>query len=592
MLSPKDLCSLDYIPSLVNLGINSFKIEGRMKTPEYVATVTKIYRKYINLALSKENYEISNLDKKELLQVFNRGGFSNGYLSDEPNRNLVYSAKSNNMGLYLGNISNYNSNKGYITINLNEDISIGDGISIDGETGKYTVSEIIKSNTNFKSAQIGETVKLGRMKGKIKLGAKVYKLSSKQLIDTVNKTISTENKKIPLSCYLTVKKGAPIKIILEADVAPFYNKISVEYISDIVPEASINSPITVEKLESQLSKLGNTPYSFSEVNIDLDENLHIPSISAINNLRRVSISMLEDKVVRRFLQNRTSSEFSLAMPSATCKKYAERKISLLIENMNKNYNYKDIDGIDNVYVPLKFLMNKNLNTQLLALSQKFNLYIYMPNILKSNFKNILLNNLNTLLSKYSVKGFVISNIADFELLRNYINDENYKFVANYTMNIFNVQTIKNLADMGIDVATPSIELSKSILKKMVANASLPLELVAYNRAILMTSSYCLLGKSNKCYPECNMYCSNNSSLYLQDRLGFKFKVVPDNLQTITTIYNSKITSIDTTDLDVYSLRIDMLDETIEEINKIIKIVKTGKKIEGKEYTNGNLNREV
>lgn len=152
LLSPRDLCSLEYLPTLVGLGINSFKIEGRMKTPEYVATVTKIYRKYIDLALSGNNYVIDEADKKELLQVFNRGGFSDGHLSVEANHNLIYTEKPNNIGLYVGNVSNYNASKGHITLKLNEPLGIGDSISIDGETGKYTVSELIKGNTNLKQA--------------------------------------------------------------------------------------------------------------------------------------------------------------------------------------------------------------------------------------------------------------------------------------------------------------------------------------------------------------------------------------------------------------------------------------------------------
>ena len=80
LLSPRDLCGLDYLPQLVNSGVSCLKIEGRMKTPEYVATVTRIYRKYLDLALSRQNVEISEQDKKDLLRVFNRGGFSSGHL--------------------------------------------------------------------------------------------------------------------------------------------------------------------------------------------------------------------------------------------------------------------------------------------------------------------------------------------------------------------------------------------------------------------------------------------------------------------------------------------------------------------------------
>ena len=108
----------------------------------------------------------------------------------------------------------------------------------------------------------------------------------------------------------------------------------------------------------------------------------------------------------------------------------------------------------------------------------------------------------------------------------------------------------------------------------------------------MTSNYCLLGKSNKCYPECSQKCNIQNKYYLKDRMNFKFRVVPDNIQTITTIYNSKINSIDTHEINIDNLRIDILDENIEEINNIVNTVKEYKRFEGKDFTNDNLNKSV
>ena len=91
LLSPRDLCTLEYLPNLIKTGVVSFKIVGRMKAPSYVATVTRIYRKYIDLATKYINneiaeYKIDAKDKKDLMQVFNRGGFSSGHLSNTPNK--------------------------------------------------------------------------------------------------------------------------------------------------------------------------------------------------------------------------------------------------------------------------------------------------------------------------------------------------------------------------------------------------------------------------------------------------------------------------------------------------------------------------
>ncbi len=153
LLSTRDLCGLTYIPRLINAGVKCFKIEGRMKSPEYVATVTRIYRKYIDMALKNEEFIIDNNDVNDLMQVFNRGGFSTGHLdSQKPNNNLIFPDKPNNMGIYLGKINKYNSNKGHITLKLENDLQIGDSIAPEKEDSSYFVSELMINDENKKLA--------------------------------------------------------------------------------------------------------------------------------------------------------------------------------------------------------------------------------------------------------------------------------------------------------------------------------------------------------------------------------------------------------------------------------------------------------
>ena len=102
----------------------------------------------------------------------------------------------------------------------------------------------------------------------------------------------------------------------------------------------------------------------------------------------------------------------------------------------------------------------------------------------------------------------------------------------------------------------------------------------------MTNNYCYLGKSNKCYSECNKKCNSSSKFYLKDRMDFKFRIIPDNTSTITTMFNSKTLSVKYDDINCSSIRIDILDESIDEILEIINTVKSGNRFEGKEYTNG------
>ena len=140
--------------------------------------------------------------------------------------------------------------------------------------------------------------------------------------------------------------------------------------------------------------------------------------------------------------------------------------------------------------------------------------------------------------------------------------------------------------------SPELNLEDITSIYNVQKDHIPLELIVYGNTPVMKMNYCLLGTSNKCYPECMMRCRTSNKYYLIDRLGFRFRILPDNVQTVTTIFNSKTTCITHINTDINSVRIDLLDENIEEINTIAKASVTHTKLEGKQYTYGNLNREV
>ena len=589
LLSTRDLCSLDYIPRLINCGVTSFKIEGRMKSPEYVATVTKIYRKYIDLAISGKPYKIDETDRKNLMQVFNRGNFSSGHLDTHPNKNLIFPEKPNNMGLFLGQIEKYNQSKGLITLKLNEPVEIGDTISLENETGTYTISELMNNNNNIKNASIDETVTFGRMKGKIKVGNKVYKMSSKALTQSVLSTFEndTQTRKIPLNCEVKIVKNSPISIhISSASEIEIYRKLDIYCEVDTIPTDSINHPLEKEKVISQITKTNNTPYYFKNIKVKLDENTFLPNIKALNELRRTALNLVED-FAKSKIRKTSTAQYSETNYN---KKSNQKTISILLNNLDLEKDYTTLTGFDNIYMPLKYFTQKNYENILLALSEKFNMYIYLPTIIKSNYKNLLSLNIEKSISKYHIKGFVLSNISNFKFL-NGLNFEEFDLIANYTFNIFNKNTLSELDKLGINKFTISPELNKDIIESFAETSAQ--ELICYGRIALMNMNYCPLGKSNHCYPNCTMKCNTKNSYSLKDRMNFMFPLVPDNIQTVSTLYNSKITSIAPEDFDnSTSLRIDILEETPDEIQEIVNTVKSGKKLSGNQYTNANLNRIV
>ena len=196
--------------------------------------------------------------------------------------------------------------------------------------------------------------------------------------------------------------------------------------------------------------------------------------------------------------------------------------------------------------------------------------------LNEQIKNIILN--------FNIEGAVISHISQIEVFKEY----KLNLIANYNLNIFNNFSLNALKEKGFSRAIPSVELNKEEITEILNNSPIQNEVIVYGKTPLMTNNYCYLGESNKCYKDCDRKCMSNEKFELKDRLGFKFRIVPDNTCTITTIFNSKTTSITYEDLNIDYARIDILDENLEEIKNIISTVKSGKRFDGKEFTNGKI----
>lgn len=513
LLNTRDLCGLDYLPSLINSGVKCLKIEGRMKSPEYVATVTRIYRKYIDLAYSKNDFVVEPEDRKTLLQVFNRGMSSSGHLDNSTNKNLVYKEKPNNMGLFIGTITKYNANKGHITIKLQEKLCIGDTISVENEAGSYTVSELMDKKTNIKDTSIGQTVTIGRMKGNIKVGDKIYRLSSKELSIQAKNSYQKENKQVALNCVVNIKKDLPISIsVTSCSNLNLYKDLVITYNLDYIPEEAKNRPLNKETIIKQISKTSSTPYYFKNIKVNLDDNLFLPKLSILNELRRHALINVESVALSRIHRNipDTFLSYKNRIKNTTLsnmRNFANNKISstinknvktsLLLNILHSDWDYSKLENIDNVYIPLKYFTNKKYSSVLKTLSKKFDTYIYMPTIIKSNYKNLFLANAEDAIKKYDIQGFVISNICNIKLLNNLFSDLNkyFKIIANYTFNVYNTQTVLELKKLGVSTFTISPELDKQTLNNLCNYNYLQKELIVYGKTPLLNINYCLLRRS-------------------------------------------------------------------------------------------------
>ena len=574
LLSSKDVCTLDIIPDLINAGVKSFKIEGRMKSKEYVGIVTSIYRKYIDLAESGKEYKVDEEDREKLMQIFNRGGFSTGYLKGKLGKDMMYTRKPNHIGIPIGEVIGYNPNKGHIKVKLSKELDLGDSISINDCSCK--ISELMEANNNIKSASIGQVVTVGRIKGKIKNGDRIYKTVSDKLNKDILQFSSKENIKRPIKAKVYLKEKEQLKL----QIKDLWSGLEITTIEETIVNKADNKGISVERVQEQLSKTGNTPFEMKEIDVVIDDNVIVP-ISILNNIRRNALEKLESKLINSF--ERSKKVKIEKENKINSKRNSEIKVSILLNSIKEDINYCELKGIEDIYIPFRFFLSNKEKVN--EICTKYNTYVLLSAITKSNYETLIENNLKNILST-NIKGVVVSNLSHLKILEKYEKEiKNLDIIANYTLNVANNNTIKELEKFKISKYIVLPELDKEAIKDLKANISK--ETIVYGRTLLMTTEYCTIGILKNCPAICE------KGIYkLKDRMGFEFPVHTDRINCNNLIYNSKITSISWKGLNTNSIRIDILEESQKEIQDIINIHKRGERLEGENYTNGNLNRDI
>ena len=569
LLSPKDNLGIEYLSELIDMGIDSFKIEGRMKTPLYVATVTKIYRKYIDYIktatdrtnvknniqkmLTEINEKTNLSDIEMLIQVFNRGGMSNAHFSSNGNNDLIYKKAPNNIGILLGKIQKFNESKGYIFLKTSAPISIGDKIMINDSL--YNVSELMINGHNQKKITDNNIVTIGRVKGNIKPGDIVRKIEDTNIAKLLSPTYSEEKefKKISIDGSINIFHNQNITFKLTGKTG-FYKNIHFEYISDIKPEKAINIPTSKDRIKEQLIKTGNTPFKFDYLEINCDDNLFL-NMKDLNEIRRKSI----EGFINEMLNNFTHSLHSINIAPIVEQEISSKCTTVLLNELNLEEDYTKLsNSIDELYIPLKYFINNNYASIVSYLTENYKVYIYLPNIMRDTFlKKIDFSKVLNV----KTNGFVISNISQLETLKTYKHGE---YIGNYTLNVYNNYAVQFLKELGLSTVTISPELKINDFYPSLSNE----KIIIYGKIPVMTNQYCYLGKSTKCQLNCDKKCQNGKKYFIEDKFGSRYRIIPDYATTITTMYFDK--EIEISSKELQNIRLDFLDETIEEINQIVK----------------------
>ena len=481
LLSTKDLSTLDNIGELIEVGVHSLKIEGRMKRPEYVYLVTSLYRKAIDNYVKYKETKITQADIKSLKKLFNRK-FTKGFLFNEQNDNFVNTYRPNHLGVEIGTVIDYK--KGQVAIELLDDLNINDGIRIIGNKDFGSVVTIMYKNGNRINRAIkGDIINIP-FKVCVVKKSKVLKTTDYEQIKEIQNKIEIDKKiKITGSCELKV--GQPIKLIVND------SKNIVEKYSDYVVENAKNSETTVDRIKEQLNKLGDTIYEFDNLEIELDSNIFVP-VNKLNELRREVMHALDELRMYKKEIKKYKYEISVNNFDKVTKK------SILIHNFEEYEKYKDkydLIYVDNVKLYNKIKNNK-VNLKIPRVVEKFN-----------NYEEKLL-------------------VGELGSVYKYKNID-----TDFSLNVLNSYSVAFFHSIGVNKITLSYELNYKQIKTLVENyknrykCHPNLEVIIKSNEEVMVCKYNMLKKYNK----------NNG--YLIDRFNNKYKI--ENKDNLMYIYNYK-----------------------------------------------------
>ncbi|HHY92034.1 MAG TPA: U32 family peptidase, partial [Firmicutes bacterium] len=285
----RDLNTLHDLPQLVAAGVDSFKIEGRAKRPEYVATVVRIYRHALDLLAERgvEGYGVSPAAERELAQAFNRG-FTRGYLFGRLGRDLMSYKRSNNRGVFLGRVISSRGNRA--RLHLEAELAVGDGIEVwiyrGGRVGTE-VRRLLLSGQPTQVAGAGQVVELELPKPAAP-GDRVFKTADARLLAQAQATyqVPASGQIVPVRLEAFMAAGKPVVVSYSDFEGHQGHAVSIK-----PAEKAVQQPLSVASAGEQLLRLGNTPYRVEEIKLDVAPGTLVP-FSELNELRRKAVESL------------------------------------------------------------------------------------------------------------------------------------------------------------------------------------------------------------------------------------------------------------------------------------------------------------
>lgn len=563
VLSTKDLNAIYNIDELIEAGVDSFKIEGRMKRPEYVATIVTKYRKAINCGVESLNER----DHEYIKQIFNRD-FTKGLTFKDFGNSFISYDRPDNRGVYLGDVVAVYKDE--ISVTLREDLEEDDGIEFRLSNGKF---KGMKSNLKAKK---GDTVNFYKL-GYIEKGSKVYKTSSSILLKIAKD--SYRNNSIEKSIFMETKIKLNEKPYLKVTLDDY----TVEVENDFKVEEARKSALDKETICAQYSKLGDTIFYIEDIKIELDDNCFLP-LSVLNELRRDAIEQLEQMIINfnnREIINNYEEKKSNLLKFEKNRNIESKKQNDVIVRVSTLKQFEDLslDYVDILYVTNNLYTQEILNR---LKNEDIKTYLWTDKILFKehfkNLKNLIDKNLDV------IDGVSVSNLGSLYFIKNNFKDLNIHL--DIGLNVFNSYTTRYFLEEA-DLITLSTELTSKQIDKIKRNISDDLAIITYGYLPSMIMLTCPMALVKKC--NYKMDCSNcnfKTGYGLKDRMNKVFLLNREN--GITTLYNSDVLMVvDSLKEIIKNNNIDIrLDFTIEDenINDIVKVYY--------DYLNNNIGRET
>ncbi|MDD6467661.1 MAG: U32 family peptidase [Erysipelotrichaceae bacterium] len=281
LLSPKDLNTLSRTQELIESGVSSFKIEGRMKRPEYVGFVTSQYRQAMDQATFKP--DITSLQK-----LFHRG-FTEGHLFSKRGFDLMNPVRPNHVGIPIGTVTGYRNKQVFIT--LSHSLNQQDGIRILGKNDQgFITNRIYKNGLLVNHAEPNDTIAID-CDHYIQKGSTVVLTSDIQQLKQIRNTYQKQQRYFSISAKVTARINHPFSLTL------MHGNYQVTVESTELVQMAQKQPLTSPKIQEQLTKTLDTPFLISSIEIDIDKNIFL-SLKTINEVRRNSIQLLLAEIAK------------------------------------------------------------------------------------------------------------------------------------------------------------------------------------------------------------------------------------------------------------------------------------------------------